>query len=256
MTTFIDLTHSISLATTPLIIYPGDPSLLITPHATIPKDGYAVHTIQMGTHTGTHIDSPAHFVEGGRTIDEVPLDQLIGRALVVDLASAPIKLLKRQKIEWEDLESAWRSTSSDSNLGDELGNGNYAILLVNTGWSKIHSPNSAEDVPAFFAHPYFSSSIAQRLLSSHPNIQIFGSDTPNPDETPYDGVGGASGYAFHDIFLGGDRLIVENLANLDQLAAAATQTAQGDWIVNVVPLKIEGVDGSPVRAFAYKNRTV
>jgi kynurenine formamidase len=252
MTTLIDLTHLISLSTTPLIIYPGDPLLSVTPHATIPKDGYTVHTIQLGTHTGTHIDSPSHFVHGGRTIDEVPLDQLIGKALVIDFASSPTKLLERQKIEWEDLESAWRSTSS-SNLDDELNSGNYTIFLVNTAWSKIHSPKSQEDVPKFFAHPYFSSSVAQRLLSSYPKIQIFGSDTPNPDETPYDGVGGDNGYGFHEIFLGGDRLIVENLANLDQLSAAARTGNKVDWIVSAMPLKIEGVDGSPVRAFAHRN---
>jgi kynurenine formamidase len=56
------------------------------------------------------------------------------------------------------------------------------------------------------------------------------------------------GYAFHEILLGGDRLIAENLTRLDKLLKA---DPGGYWSVNMIPLKIEGVDGSPIRAFAH-----
>lgn len=251
---FIDLTHIISLSSTPRTIYPGDPELKIAPHATIPNDGYSVHVLSLGTHTGTHIDAPAHFIEGGRTVDEIPLSQLVGKALVVDFTVGDIGLpAARKKLEWADLENAWLlSTSGSNSLGEKMDSGEYSMLLVNTGWSKSHYPathrSETRSDSNFFHHPYCSSSVADRLLSS--KVYLFGCDTPNPDETPYDGIGGAEGYVFHEVLLGGGGLIVENLANLEQLGH------EDDWIVTISPLKIEGVDGSPVRAFACKGGDV
>ncbi|KAF6761140.1 cyclase [Ephemerocybe angulata] len=273
---FIDLTHPISLTTTRPTIYPGDPDLRISPHATVEKDGYAVHYMQLGTHTGTHIDAPAHFIEGGRTVDQINLDELVGRALVVDLSRTQGGLKPRQKIEWEDLELAWAengrtsesgrsSGSSESGtLEDRLDSGKFKMLLVHTGWQYPSAATNAtpgasapsiDAVPSFFDHPYFSSSVAKRLIASK-SVRLFGSDTPNPDETPFNGVGGEDGYAFHEVFLGGDGLIAENLTNLDKLLLQIHEDTQVqiEWIVSIIPMKIEGVDGSPARAFAHTTR--
>ncbi|KAF5317178.1 hypothetical protein D9611_003750 [Ephemerocybe angulata] len=302
---FIDLTHSISLTTTRPTIYPGDPDLQISSHTTVQKDGYAVRSLHFGTHTGTHIDAPAHFVEGGRTVDQISFDELVGRALVVDLSRTQGGLKPRQKIEWEDLELAWAengrtsesgrpSGSSESGtLEDRLDSGRFKMLLVHTGWqypsaatdatpgasaSSINAvspppmipplrptppkPDSETDalpsppqVPSFFDHPYFSSSVAKRLIASK-YVRLFGSDTPNPDETPFNGVGGEDGYAFHEVFLGGDGLIAENLTNLDKLLLQIHEDTQVqiEWIVSIIPMKFEGVDGSPARAFAHTTR--
>ncbi|HTM06308.1 MAG TPA: cyclase family protein [Patescibacteria group bacterium] len=50
----------------------------------IAKDHVAESTLQMHAHTGTHVDAPAHFIEGGKTIDQIPLDFLCGPTLVID----------------------------------------------------------------------------------------------------------------------------------------------------------------------------
>jgi arylformamidase len=69
-------------------IYPGDPVVEVEAVATVVGDGYAVARLALGTHTGTHLDPPAHFIEGGLTVDQAPLDLLIGRARVVRVESA------------------------------------------------------------------------------------------------------------------------------------------------------------------------
>jgi arylformamidase len=66
-----------------MIVYPGDREVVYRRSKTIEKDGYNWSEMSSGTHIGTHIDAPAHFVAGGKTMDEMPLDLMIGRVLVV-----------------------------------------------------------------------------------------------------------------------------------------------------------------------------
>lgn len=80
-----------------------------------------------------------------------------------------------------------------------------------------------------------------------------GVDIPSPDETPRgDGsTEGGDGFGFHEQFLGSGGVIVENLTNLGELVRAV-EDGEGRWMVSVVPLKLDGLDGSPVRAFAFR----
>src|SRR5918994_1284362 len=64
-------------------LYPGDPEVRIEPVASVDADGYAVSRLYLSTHTGTHLDPPAHFIAGGLTVDQAPLDLLVGPARVV-----------------------------------------------------------------------------------------------------------------------------------------------------------------------------
>lgn len=66
-------------------VWPGDPKVRSAAAATILEDGVQVTELSMGTHSGTHIDAPAHFIEGAAGVDQVPLNTLIGLCLVVDL---------------------------------------------------------------------------------------------------------------------------------------------------------------------------
>lgn len=66
--------------------WPGDPLLLIEPLLQLEQgDGARVSRITLGDHSGTHLDTPAHMLESGATLDAIPLSQLLGRALVADL---------------------------------------------------------------------------------------------------------------------------------------------------------------------------
>jgi kynurenine formamidase len=62
-----------------------DPAYAAEPWATIAQHGYGVHRLEMGTHTGTHLDAPAHFHAGRRTVDQVPPSALVGPAVVIDV---------------------------------------------------------------------------------------------------------------------------------------------------------------------------
>ena len=80
-----DISVGISATETP--VYPGDPGIEIVQHAALARgDAANVTLLRLGAHTATHVDAPAHFIEGAPKVAELPLDALVGRASVVRLA--------------------------------------------------------------------------------------------------------------------------------------------------------------------------
>lgn len=82
-------------------MWPGDPPVVVEP-VTRMEDGdvAAVSRLALGTHTGTHVDPPAHFVPGGATVDELPLDILVGPAVVADCTGgAPIDATRLEVLD-------------------------------------------------------------------------------------------------------------------------------------------------------------
>lgn len=78
--------HDISVSlSNQMPVYPGDPVLRITREHSVPEAEFNVSDIVTGTHIGTHIDPPFHFIASGYTVDQIPLDHLYGKAEVVDL---------------------------------------------------------------------------------------------------------------------------------------------------------------------------
>ena len=96
MTKFIDVTVPLSAE---LPTFPGDPPFQIdVTHRKGGGDAYNVARITLGTHAGTHVDAPFHFLEGGATVDQLALEILIGKVRVVDLVG-------RDSVERADLEA-------------------------------------------------------------------------------------------------------------------------------------------------------
>jgi arylformamidase len=95
-------------ATLPLhpgtILFPGDPAFeLVNLFAREKGDSFELARIIMGTHAGTHVDAPKHFLDGGASVDEIPLGILVGAGAVVDLRGEPVIDEKRlEKIHWVD----------------------------------------------------------------------------------------------------------------------------------------------------------
>ena len=83
-------------------IYPGDPKPQIETISSIEVDGAKVSRISFGSHTGTHIDAPSHVFKDGATVDQIQLDGLVGKALVLDLST------KEKAITGNNLEAAYR----------------------------------------------------------------------------------------------------------------------------------------------------
>jgi kynurenine formamidase len=218
---FVDLTHKLTPDTQ---VYPGDPPFTCHYFASIKRDGYNAHTLSMSSHTGTHIDAPYHFFDDGKTIDQIPLSMLVGAALVVDLTQK----LPKERITWDDL------ASFEHQMKDGT------ILLLRTGWSDHW------DTQKFYDHPFLERSAAEHIMNT--GVRVVGLDTLSPDEThvepPADGEKGDFGA--HQVILGAGGVIVENLTNLGKLTS-------GEFIVSIAPLSIAGCDGSPVRAFAWRD---
>ena len=90
-------------------VWPSDPPVKLSPKSHLSRDGS--HTVQltaiaMGSHTGTHLDAPWHFVEGGKKLHEIPLDQLVGPAIVIALEN--VRAINRGDLERIDLEGCER----------------------------------------------------------------------------------------------------------------------------------------------------
>lgn len=82
--------------------FPGDPPFRLEPFQRM-ADGapYNVSRLVTGTHAGTHVDAPAHFVRGGATVDQLPLEILVGKARVLDVPG--VERIERQNLEKTDL---------------------------------------------------------------------------------------------------------------------------------------------------------
>ena len=202
-------------------IYPGDPVFSCCSAANIKEHGYNVKQLSLGTHTGTHIDAPYHFVEHGKKVDELDISILVGRATVLDLTSKS----SRERISWEDLQS----------LGVESLVTDRRIVIIHTGWSKYWKTGE------YLNHPFIDAQAARKLLEL--GVLLLAIDTLSPDETVPDGQEGDFGV--HDAILGSGGMIVENLTGLDKLPK------DKDIRVSFLPLKLGDCDGSPIRAVAW-----
>lgn len=76
----VDLTRVLEAG---MPVYPGDPPVRFTAHAGLETDGYRVARVEFGTHAGTHLDAPAHFLPAGAGVEALALERLIGPARVL-----------------------------------------------------------------------------------------------------------------------------------------------------------------------------
>ena len=103
-------------------VWPGDPQVRLSPKSHLSRD--KSHTvrltaIEMGSHTGTHLDAPYHFVEGGRRLHEIPLEQLTGRVAVINLPG--VRSIGRKDLEdlkWDGIERVLFKTENSKHWQD------------------------------------------------------------------------------------------------------------------------------------------
>jgi kynurenine formamidase len=193
---------------------------------------YAANNICLAEHGGTHMDAPIHFAEGKRAADEVPVQQLIGPAVVVDVRAQAQKDAD-YRVTVADLE-AWEKQHGRIPQG--------AIVLMHSGWGtrwpdkKTYLGTDQLGDVANLHFPGFSREAAEFLVSQR-EIDALGVDTPSMD------YGQSKDFIVHQIINGANKPGLENVANLQKLpATGATLIA--------LPMKIAKGSGGPVRIIA------
>ncbi|MDO4833893.1 MAG: cyclase family protein [Bacillota bacterium] len=207
----IDLTHEIK---TGIMRYPGDPDISLTEALIHEKDYCHVDYLQCGSHTGTHIDAPYHFLPDGKRITDFPISKFVGEGIVIDLRYKEAG----EVILPEDIEPYKHCIRE----GD--------FVLIQTGWYYRFGTDEYLD------HPYFSKETAVFLAKM--GISIIAVDFMNVDSTKLEQ------WQAHPVFLSNDVLIVENINHSLKLKPDIR------YRFGFLPLKLHGSDGSPIRAFA------
>jgi kynurenine formamidase len=230
---WIDLTHDFSAET---IYWPtARPFTLEIVSAERTPAGYyyAANNFSAAEHGGTHLDAPVHFAEGKWTADQVPLDRLVGDAIVVDVQAGADSSADYQ-IDVKALD-AWERKHGAISAG--------AIVLFRTGWSR-HWPDRARylgttrtgaGAVAELHFPGIDSAAAQRLVERR--VKAVGIDTPSID------YGRTRTYPTHRGLFAANIPAFENVANLDQVPV------KGSFVV-ALPMKIRGGSGGPLRIVA------
>ena len=195
---------------------------------------YAANTFATAEHGGTHIDAPVHFAEGKQSVEQIPLDHLIGPAVVVDVNVAA-EQDPDYLVSVADLE-AFESVHGRIPDG--------AILLVRTGYSSrwpdaaryLGTAERGEAAVAKLHFPGIASDAATWLVENR-SIHALGIDTASID------FGQSTTYDTHRILYEANIPGLENLTALDRLPPT------GAYVV-ALPMKIAGGSGAPLRAIA------
>ena len=205
----VDLTHPLS---DDMPVFPGLAQPSFRPIARWDPDGYRMSEFQLINHIGTHVDAPSHLAADGDTLDEIELTRLVCDAVTIDVSAREPGPLPLAELE-PHLE---RVRAGDLVF---LHSGNAPRWGTNAYWTGWSYPDAE----------------ASRALDER---QISGIGFDGPSADPVD----TEDYALHKIWLEAGRLILENLANLDQLPERAP--------VVVAPMKVRAANGAPARVLA------
>jgi kynurenine formamidase len=195
---------------------------------------YAANNFSTSEHGGTHLDAPVHFAEGKATVDQVPLNRLVGPAVVIDVMSQSAANAD-YLISIADIEAA---ETQDGPIPSN------AIVLLRTGFSR-HWPDAArylgtaergEAAVAKLHFPGLHPDAAKWIVANRP-IRAIGIDTASID------YGQSTLYESHRTLFASEIPAFENLTSLERLPK------RGAYVV-ALPMKIGGGSGAPLRAIA------
>lgn len=210
----IDLTHVMSRE---MPVYPGTEKPKFDPANTYEKDGFKETRLSMFSHTGTHMDPPAHLFPGRTTLDAFDASQFVGSACVIDCTG----LAAGERITMAHIENNRENADRAE------------FLLFHTGWDRYWGKEEY-----FGDYPYIDDEVAGYIVRGKKKgvgLDVIGLD-PIADE----------GLTLHRKLLWENEIvIIENLTNLGRLGKEL-------FTLCALPLKYEDADGSPIRAIAMK----
>lgn len=231
---WIDLSHSFSEKA---IYWPTAKSFELEVVSAQHTEGgyyYAANNFSAAEHGGTHLDAPIHFYEGRWTSDQIPVDRLIGAAIVIDasekgLADRDFQFGEQDFLDWE---------ANHGRIPDD------SIVLLKFGYAQywpdrlkyLGTDMTGEEAVAELHFPALHPDGAKWLVANR-KIKAIGLDTPSID------YGQSKTFESHQILFKENIPAFENVANLDQLPATGAH-------VFALPMKIEGGSGGPLRIIA------
>lgn len=205
----LDLTHTIAEG---IPVYPGTPSPHLFKAAKLSVNGYRETQLNMVSHTATHMDAPSHMLQSGSSLDELPVSQFCGRAVVVDVSD-------REAITADYLKG----------LNGLLRSVDFVLFY--TGWEK-RWPDAS-----FYENGYAcpDAEAAKYLVSC--GLKGVGTDAISIDPVS------SESFPAHKVLMEGGLVIIECM-RLRKVAG------RSDLKLYALPLKYENADGAPVRAVA------
>jgi arylformamidase len=206
----VDLTVTLS---SDMPVFPGAPAISIEEQCSVKEKGFRVTDIKVDSHSGTHIDGPAHMLEGAEMLGDLPIDQFIGPAFMMDVsayAGSKVPLEEFKKYE------------------EEIKNTEFIIL--NSGW---HKKYATEAYNHDFPNP---TKEAADYIVGFAQLKGIGIDMPTLDHH------GLEPLTVHKTMMANKKIIIENLSNLDGLPSK--------FLLCCLPLKFKDAEGAPCRAIA------
>lgn len=207
----IDLTHTIKAG---MPVFPGTEPPKLDAASTFENDGFRETLLTMYSHTGTHMDAPAHVREDGIALDKFGADKFVGKAIVVDCSdlsegdTIDISYINKYKGIIEDAE----------------------FVLFKTGWDRYW------DTEKYYGNfPVISEEVADYLISSNKKgigLDVISIEAIESEDLP-----------MHHKVLKNNLVIIENLCNLDQIGSDL-------FTFCALPLKFINSDGASIRAVA------
>jgi len=218
ITKIVNLTHNIHEGIQ-IFPKPWHKRVIFEKIGRIQKVGRNTTQLHIGTHTGTHIDAPSHFIQDGKSISQIELARFIGNAYLINLTH----LQEKHAVSIGDVESSLKSVPLNS------------IIIFKFGWGLNFG------LPNYYSNqPYFLPETARYILGFKP--KLIGYDLAMPDN-PMEGLESKYDSQIHKIFLSNDVPLLENLYLQD------LDTRRFNIVA--LPLNLEGLDGSPVRCIGF-----
>lgn len=192
-----------------MLVWPGDPGVSIEVKATVKKDGWGESRLSFGSHTGTHVDAPSHFLDNASGIDQIDPKKLIGECVVLDLTKIDHLEIMSDDIKHVRIEKGSRILFKT---------GNFRFLKERV-----------------FPKKYISLSLEAAEYLAKRGVYMVGTDFLGIEKK------GNPGHPVHKALLAAGVVNVEGL-DLSEVPA-------GKYQIYCLPLRVEGADGAPARVF-------
>jgi arylformamidase len=181
--------YDVSVAINPSMpVYPGDPAVDIEQTQQIERGDVAnVTRLSLGAHTGTHVDAPSHFIDGAMTVDQIPLNLLIGRVKVIEIPSAVITREVLEEFDFTEDARVLFKTRNSYLWNDKSFNAEFVYLTKDAAELLVENGIKVVGIDYLSVEKYnFSSPDVHRTLLGNGTIIIEGLNLSEVDAGDYE----------------------------------------------------------------------